>query len=188
MEDTFEHDISERSQLVRLIDLYSRKVAQRLVKAQFFARTITVKVRWPDFSLTSRSRTLNGATDQSERIAAVARDLLDGFDISGGVRLLGVGVSGFSDVAQEPLFELDEDATSEVVEETSVQSERRPFAWLPGMDVIHSLYGAGWVWGSGLGRITVRFETKDTGPGPIRTFFLDDEELKPFTPPIRSDD
>jgi len=32
---------------------------------------------------------------------------------------------------------------------------------------------ARWVWGSGLGRVTVRFETKDTPPGPVWTFASD---------------
>ena len=35
------------------------------------------------------------------------------------------------------------------------------------MDVEHTEHGPGWVWGSGLGRVTVRFETAETGPGPI---------------------
>jgi len=47
------------------------------------------------------------------------------------------------------------------------------------MDVVHERYGAGWVWGSGLGRVTVRFETAATGPGPVRTFASDDAELSP---------
>jgi DNA polymerase-4 len=47
------------------------------------------------------------------------------------------------------------------------------------MDVEHESYGAGWVWGSGLGRVTVRFETADTEPGPVRTFAADDSALRP---------
>ena len=31
--------------------------------------------------------------------------------------------------------------------------------WLPGMDVVHDEHGQGWVWGSGRGVVTVRFET-----------------------------
>jgi DNA polymerase-4 len=38
--------------------------------------------------------------------------------------------------------------------------------------------GPGWVWGSGLGRVTVRFETAETGPGPVRTFGSDDPDLR----------
>ena len=40
--------------------------------------------------------------------------------------------------------------------------------WLPGLDVAHEEYGAGWVQGSGVGRVTVRFEVpSDTLPGRV---------------------
>jgi DNA polymerase-4 len=45
------------------------------------------------------------------------------------------------------------------------------------MDVVHAEHGPGWVWGSGLGRVTVRFETAETGPGPVRTFRANDPDL-----------
>ena len=50
----------------------------------------------------------------------------------------------------------------------------------PGMDVTHVDHGQGWVWGSGVGRVTVRFETAETGPGPVRTFRADDPGLAPL--------
>jgi DNA polymerase-4 len=178
VEDTFESDISDRAELERIAARHAALVTSRLVKARSFARTITVKVRRPDFSITSRSRTLEGATDSVEQITAIAKALLDGLDVSSGVRLLGVGVSGFSDVAQEPLFGLETAGEADqVVEETSTPVQRRPRLWLPGVDVIHAEMGPGWVWGSGLGKVTVRFETADSGPGPVRTFAMEDESL-----------
>lgn len=49
--------------------------------------------------------------------------------------------------------------------------------WRPGTDVRHTEYGHGWVQGAGYGVVTVRFETRSTGPGPARTFAADDSEL-----------
>ena len=43
-------------------------------------------------------------------------------------------------------------------------------SWRPGQDVSHREHGAGWVWGSGRGLVTVRFEGPMTTPGPVRTF------------------
>ena len=40
-------------------------------------------------------------------------------------------------------------------------------------------HGPGWVWGSGVGRVTVRFETAESGPGPVRTFSATDPALTP---------
>src|SRR3712207_8661780 len=42
---------------------------------------------------------------------------------------------------------------------------------------------AGWVWGSGLNRVTVRFEGPLTPPGPVRTLAADDPALHPAEPP-----
>jgi DNA polymerase-4 len=50
--------------------------------------------------------------------------------------------------------------------------------WLPGQDVEHDEHGRGWVQGSGLGRVTVRFETPESGPGRIKTLSADDAGLR----------
>ena len=66
---------------------------------------------------------------------------------------------------------------------------RRGRRWPPGVDVEHTEHGRGWVWGAGLGRVTVRFETWQTGPGPVRTFAEDDPALRRAEPlPYRPDD
>nr|WP_267466541.1 DNA polymerase IV [Nocardia blacklockiae] len=54
--------------------------------------------------------------------------------------------------------------------------------WYPGRDVAHREHGHGWVQGSGRGRVTVRFETRSTGPGPAYTFAADDVDLAPADP------
>ncbi len=141
MEDTFEHDVSDPAVLAAIAEQHAIKVTARLVKAGLFARTVTLKVRWPDFSSVTRSRTLNGATDRAEVIAQVARSLLDGLDVRGGVRLLGVGVAGLVEVAQEPLFDLEAPATARVVEESEAPVSRRPRDWMPGADVVHDEFG-----------------------------------------------
>ena len=60
-------------------------------------------------------------------------------------------------------------AEAESVEDGPAELQR-PVNWTPGMDVHHTRHGDGWVWGSGLGRVTVRFETRHTPPGPVLTF------------------
>ena len=49
--------------------------------------------------------------------------------------------------------------------------------WVTGNDVRHSEFGHGWVQGSGHGVVTVRFETRTTGPGVARTFRAGDPAL-----------
>lgn len=181
VEDTFETDLVSRPELSAILVRDARQVAARLRAARLFAHTVTIKVRLHDFSTLTRSRTLLNATEDAEVIGSVATSLLSGIEVSGGVRLLGVGVSGLTDVLQEDLFTSDSPAVQPC--EEAVEQQPKPddqpvrHGWPPGVDVNHDQHGHGWVWGSGLGRVTVRFETKDTPPGPVRTFAVDDPAL-----------
>lgn len=186
VEDTYDTDLVDRRLLEALIDRYATRVTERLQKARLSGRTITLKVRLHDFSTHTRSTTLPSPTDRTRTVSRLARALLAEVDTSGGVRLLGVGVSGLADWIQEDLFEIDgtlaEDAEREPAEELpAVDLSRlgRDRRWSPGQDVQHEEHGPGWVWGSGRGRVTVRFETAQTPPGPVRTFLVDDPALSP---------
>jgi DNA polymerase IV len=149
---------------------------------------VTLKLRRYDFTTITRSQTLPHPTDDARQIASVARRLLTEAGASGGLRLLGVGVSGLSVYAQGDLFADDSDPGPEAAEDADVPeaavvpgpADRR---WWPGQDVRHEDLGAGWVWGRGLGRVTVRFEGPLTGPGPVRTLLADDPALSPSDPP-----
>ncbi|KQV76326.1 DNA polymerase IV [Aeromicrobium sp. Root344] len=175
VEDTFEQDISDRVQLENIIERMARSVSGRLRKNGLSGRTVTLKMRHHDFETHTRSTTLSNPTDNARILATTARGLLAGEDISNGLRLLGVGVSGLADWVQDDLFATDED--DDVEEEVVAETEARPTRWYPGMDVHHEDHGDGWVWGSGLGRVTVRFETRWTPPGPVHTFRADDPAL-----------
>ena len=69
--------------------------ATALRRAERSARTVTVKLRFGDFSQITRSHTLDCPVDATPAIGAVAAALLDCVDLSRGVRLLGVSLSGF---------------------------------------------------------------------------------------------
>ncbi|NIK59728.1 DNA polymerase IV [Kribbella shirazensis] len=177
VEDTFETDIIDRALLAAISDRMAQRVAERLRKAQLSGRTVTVKTRMHDFTTHTRSSTLAGPTDDARVITRVARRLLEESEIGGGIRLLGVGVSSLADWIQDDLFTEGEHAEDpvEVIELPSRPRDRLGFH--PGQDVEHPDHGRGWVWGSGRGRVTVRFETADTPPGPVRTFSVDDPAL-----------
>ncbi|MGL4831016.1 MAG: DNA polymerase IV, partial [Propionibacteriaceae bacterium] len=103
-ERTYAVDEFSRANLEAHILRDAQELTQRCAKARLFARTVTLKVRWPDFTTFTRSRTLLGSTDSAEVFAAVAIELLTPLDLRSGVRLLGLGVSNFTQAAQEPLF------------------------------------------------------------------------------------
>ncbi|MEI2712869.1 MAG: DNA polymerase IV [Nocardioides sp.] len=177
VEGTYETDLTDRRVMEGLLTRQAEQVAGRLRKSALSGRTVTLKVRLHDFTTLSRSVTLPAPTDHGPVIARQARTLLADVDTSGGVRLLGVGVSGLADWIQEELF-ADEQAPEE--EPEPVELPRRLVTWAPGVDVVHDEHGRGWVWGSGRGVVTVRFETRDTPPGPVRSFPVEDPSLHLF--------
>jgi DNA polymerase-4 len=96
VENTFERDVVERELLYRELRGMAREVAEHLQKRGQVARTVTTKLRYADFSIRSRSTSLDAGIDDAEQIADLACRLLDrGLrDRPGALRLVGVGVSG----------------------------------------------------------------------------------------------
>jgi DNA polymerase IV len=188
-EETFERDLTDLTVLGREIDSMAARVGTRLRASAFSGRTVTLKLRRYDFTTLTRSQTLAQPTDDTHQIAATARRLLTDAGAEGGLRLLGVGVSGLSLYAPGDLFaeesepmpaETAADEAPSAEPETDLPVQRQ---WWPGQDVRHDDLGAGWVWGRGLGRVTVRFEGPSTAPGPVRTLAADDPALQPADPP-----
>lgn len=343
VEDTFDVDLHDRVRVRMEVERLAERCVQRLRGAGRSGRTVVLKVRRYDFSTLTRSETLRGPTDDPVVVREAAARLLEAVDTTGGVRLLGVGVTGLADYTQEDLFaqaaaEAAERAVGErdaveragaagagvpaahsgaggtgsgesgavggpgvpvgppevdgrarpggsagapprqgdgVAAPPAGESGGRPEAappdlrdhagprpggglggaggaddgvvaaeiglgdhggpgvqaassagegrvgpaggrpvstageageaggtagragagpdsarmaggearrWSAGEDVRHARYGAGWVQGSGLGRVTVRFEEPGSAPGRVRTFWADDPELEPSDP------
>jgi DNA polymerase-4 len=104
-EETFARDVSQRDALhLRIAELAS-DVGARLRTGGWTARTVTLKLRYSDFTTITRQETLHSstATDTTVRDAALA--LLDAAWSGSAVRLLGVGVSGLADAPQLDLFD-----------------------------------------------------------------------------------
>ncbi|WP_436521564.1 DNA polymerase IV [Actinoplanes sp. HUAS TT8] len=258
-EETFDIDVTDPVRLKRELDLLSARVAGRLRSGGLAGRTVNIKVRHGDFTTVTRAFTRDHPTDDGRLVAQLARRLLTEVDTSGGIRLLGVGVSTLTDFAQDDLFTEtdpihdlftaaadlpDEPAIAAAVATTPAAGATSPAAtgvgspadaaavppavaagvplavalptepgldgpeppvlataaldmtepepatdagpvvWRPGQDVRHDELGAGWVQGSGLGRVTIRFEGPLTPRGPVRTYAVDDPHLHPTDPPV----
>jgi DNA polymerase-4 len=95
-EETFDRDIADRQRLGEEILRMATRLAEHLESRGYTARTVTTKVRYPDFSIRSRSTSLPVGTDDGERIGELACQLLDRAlaDRPGALRLVGVALSG----------------------------------------------------------------------------------------------
>ncbi|SMC55001.1 DNA polymerase IV [Janibacter indicus] len=103
-ERTFDHDVDDPDVVHRTLLALSDKVASRLRSADLVGRTVSIKVRFADFTTISRSRSLRDATDVSRDIAALARELYDALGLQRArVRLVGVRVEQLSEASSTPV-------------------------------------------------------------------------------------
>jgi DNA polymerase-4 len=102
VENTFERDVSDRERLHDELRGMAGEVAAALQRRGQVARTVTTKLRYADFSIRSRSTSLDAGIDAAETIGKLACQQLDrGLrDRPGALRLVGVGVSGLADFRQ----------------------------------------------------------------------------------------
>jgi DNA polymerase-4 len=96
-ETTFPTDIADRGEQAAVLTRLARELCAGLARHGRRGRTIAIKVRLDDFTTVTRARTLPGATDDGELVAAVARGLLEEYAPARPVRLLGVRVASFAD-------------------------------------------------------------------------------------------
>lgn len=101
-EETFERDVSDRQRLHDELHRMAASLARKLREDGRCARTVTTKLRYPDFSIRSRSQTLVAGIDDADTIGTLACSLLDRAlaDRPGALRLVGVGVSGLEPFQQ----------------------------------------------------------------------------------------
>jgi DNA polymerase-4 len=94
-DETFSRDTDDRSVLLREILRLSAKVAARMRTAQVAGRTVTLKVRFADFTTITRSRTRGEATDVTQEVYRTATELFTGLGLQRArIRLVGVRVEG----------------------------------------------------------------------------------------------
>jgi DNA polymerase IV len=101
-EETFPRDVADREQLHAELRRMALRLAEHLAKDDRVARTVTTKLRYPDFSIRSRSMTLSVGSADGEKIGELACALLDrGLrDRPGALRLVGVSVSNLEPYQQ----------------------------------------------------------------------------------------
>jgi len=113
-EETFSRDLTDPAELERNVLRMGESVATMLRGASTAARTITVKVKFTDFSLQTRSHTMERPITTGGAIGQVAAALLSGIDPGDGIRLLGVSASGLSSGSGDQLaFDLGDGTRAE---------------------------------------------------------------------------
>jgi DNA polymerase-4 len=130
-ETTFDNDLSDRKELERVLLSLCEKVAFRLKRQELGAKSVTLKLRLPDFKLRTRTRSTAASTQLATRLFATARDLLARETGVASVRLIGVSTADFT-----PAEEADR---GDLVDKTVGKEKAREKA----IDALRERFGAG---------------------------------------------
>jgi len=108
-EETYARDVTDHDDVRREVVRLADSAARRVRAARLAGRTVTLKVRFGDFSTITRSHTFAVPTDTGHDVATAAIGLLDHIGAPRGIRLLGVTVSNLSDGRARQLSFADAD-------------------------------------------------------------------------------
>jgi len=102
-EETFSSDVDDPQVVRRELLRLSERTAARLRAGGMAGRTISIKVRFADFTTITRARTLREATDVAQDLYATARGLYDALGLDRArIRLVGVRVEQLTDSDTAP--------------------------------------------------------------------------------------
>lgn len=101
-ETTFDNDLTETGLLLQRLQPLAERVIERAAAAQAQGRTATLKLKYRDFSVTTRQRTLDQPVDCVEQLMTLAAWLIEHPEPPVlPVRLIGISLSGFEPASED---------------------------------------------------------------------------------------
>ncbi|WP_310993352.1 DNA polymerase IV [Aequorivita marina] len=95
-EHTFTENISSEIYMMERLKEIAVEVEQRLLKRKLAGKTVTLKIRYSDFSIQTRSKTIALFISSKELILEVVKELLYQEKMKESVRLLGISISNLN--------------------------------------------------------------------------------------------
>ena len=99
-ERTFNENLSSEIFMMERIERLAEEVSKRLVKSKVAGKTLTLKIKYSDFSTQTRSKTLPYYISDKAIILETAKDLLFQEKMKNSVRLLGISLSNLNNEQQ----------------------------------------------------------------------------------------
>lgn len=96
-ETTFEKDIDSYEELLPILDTLTREVIEYIGKKNFKGRTVSLKIKYADFKIISRSKTFPVSIPDYETLYKAGSELLAAVDLSPKVRLIGIGIKNIDE-------------------------------------------------------------------------------------------
>ena len=136
-ESTFAEDLSMATDILAQLFKLSEAISNDLRDSRRAIRTISVKIRWSDFEVITRQRTLEHSVHSHKQVHPVTKDLLETelkINRSRGVRLLGIGLSNFTD--EQFQLPLVSGPTERVIRDKSIETAIQKIHGKFGLDAI----------------------------------------------------
>ena len=95
-ERTFSENLSSEIFMLEKLEHIAQEVSKRLTKSNVAGKTVTLKIKYSDFTLQTRSKTLPYYVSDKSIIIETAKDLLYREKLSNSVRLLGISLSNLN--------------------------------------------------------------------------------------------
>ena len=95
-ERTFSENLSSEIFMVEKLNQISEEVSRRLVKSNVAGKTVTLKIKYSDFTLQTRSKSLSYFISDKNLILEIAKELLYKEELNNSVRLLGISMSNLN--------------------------------------------------------------------------------------------
>ena len=103
--ETFAQDLDDPEEILQEFLRLTEKAAARLRENGYYAKTISIKVRFADFSTISRSKTLPLPIDSTHDIYEIAKSLYLALNLDRArLRLVGISLDNLSEAAPEQLL------------------------------------------------------------------------------------
>ena len=101
-ETTFEDDTRDPQVIAKVLARLCQQVAEDLAKRRYSGRTIGVKLRYSNFKIVTRDKSLPAATNDATEIRRAAFECLSRIPLTRSIRLIGVRVGTLYAEGEEP--------------------------------------------------------------------------------------
>ena len=103
-ERTFSKNISSEIFMIKKLEVIAKEVEKRLKKSKVAGKTITLKIKYSDFTLQTRSKTLPYYISDKNVIVETVKELLYQSTMKNSVRLLGISLSNLNTKEGKPIL------------------------------------------------------------------------------------
>jgi DNA polymerase-4 len=141
-ERTFAEDVRTPAEVEDALASLAARVGRRLRRKGMAGRTVTVKLRFSDFTTRTVRRTLDSASNDETRFGPIAYELVrKAWHPGVGLRLLGVGLSGFDERSEQLDLLADESEETSAMAASDSPPSRRRDGLVRGLDAVRERFG-----------------------------------------------